>query len=99
MQGSHKLEPYYATDRRCYYGAWSSDMEYQFKRERFILSKLKELCSGAVLTYYPVEGKYGVSDRDNNYKSIIPELMYCKQEAMLKAIEILSEGVCKVKST
>ena len=87
----HTLEPYQASDRRVYNGANCNDMQNQENRTKFIHKKLLELLPSAFVTYFPVEGKYDVCDVDNAHQSIIPDLVYGKQEAMLEAIEILKQ--------
>lgn len=85
------LEPYYATDRRVYNGAPCSDMSREWKHTDELEAYLKKLRPGAFATYFPIEGKWDVSDRDNGYRSIIPDLVYGKQEALIEAINILEK--------
>jgi hypothetical protein len=83
-----RYETYYATDRRVYNGALCSDMQRQEDHTEALLARLVELEPDAFCTYFPMEGKWNVS-RSSDYKSIIPSLVYGKQEAIITAIRIL----------
>jgi len=91
-----ELDTYYATDRRVYWGALSSDMQRELDHTSALLAKLTELAPDAFCTYFPREGKWDVS-RKSNYRSIIPSLISGKQEAIITAIEILEQQQEKVK--
>lgn len=49
---------YYAKDRRCYNGAFSSDMEKEIASKQKILNSIKEQYPEYSCTYFPAEGKY-----------------------------------------
>jgi ubiquinone/menaquinone biosynthesis C-methylase UbiE len=51
-------ELHYATDRRCYNGAFSSDMERQFKSQDDIVKQIQIEYPEFSVVYFPLEDKY-----------------------------------------
>lgn len=83
-----ELTTYRASDRRVYNGAYCSDMERERDHTKQLMEELLKLEPNAICTYFPMEGKWDVSRR-TDYKSIIPDMVEGKQEAIIEAIELL----------
>lgn len=84
------LEPYYAYDRRCYDGAPCSDLQRELDRTVALEKRMKEADPLAFVTYFPVEEKWqtGTSEK---YQPITGKSFYCKQMALIDAIEFLEK--------
>lgn len=94
----NKLTPYYATDRRVYYGALCSDMQREADRTKYLRGRMKEADPTARCVYFPVEGKYMVFTNANISEN--PDLVGPPKEltgnfhtgiqlALIEAIQIL----------
>ena len=51
-----KIKPHHASDRRCYNGAYSSDLQLELDRKKQAKSQLKQL--GGSITYFPAGSYY-----------------------------------------
>jgi hypothetical protein len=94
------LEPYYASDRRVYYGAPCSDMQRELDREEALFKKMRTLDRTSSCTYFPVEGKHLVFTNSNLLEN--PDLQgppreltgnfhTCRQQALIEAITVLEK--------
>lgn len=81
------LEPYYASDRRCYYGCPSSDLQREWDRTDALEKLMKELEPSSIITYFPVERKWEVATKPK-YHSLTNNAHICKQQALIEAIKV-----------
>lgn len=84
------LEPYYAYDRRCYDGAPCSDLQREWDQTEALEKRMKKANPLAFVTYFPVEGKWEAATSEK-YQSITGRAFYCKQMALIDAIEFLEK--------
>ena len=84
------LEPYYASDRRCYYGAPCADLQREWDQTAALEKRMKEADPDAIITYFPVEGKWLTGTR-KNYRELTGNFYHCKQMALIEAIEFLEK--------
>jgi hypothetical protein len=95
------LEPYYASDRRCYNGAFCSDLQREADRTDALEKRMKESDPSASCTYFPAEGKYmtfvNTKVPDGPYKGfdrpkqLTGKFHTCKQSALIEAIQVLEK--------
>ena len=81
------LEPYYATDRRVYYGAPCTDMQREFDNTDYLRKELRKL--NGTCTYFPMEGKFMAFTLDK-FKEITGRFHCCQQQALIEAIQVLT---------
>lgn len=97
------METYRASNRRCYNGALSSDLQRELNHTKALEEKMKQLDHTASCTYFPMEGKYLTFTNSNILQN--PDLKgppiiltgnfhVSKQEALIEAIQILQERKC-----
>lgn len=84
------LEPYYASDRRCYYGAPCSDLQREWDQTAALEERMKAANPLAFVTYFPVEGEWRAATSEK-YKPITGRSFSCKQMALIDAIEFLEK--------
>lgn len=58
MANTKEPELHYATDRRCYDGAFCSDLQKEIDSVANLEKNIKAACPGFSCTYFPAEGKY-----------------------------------------
>jgi hypothetical protein len=96
------LEPYYASDRRCYNGAFCSDLQREADRIAALEKRMKASDPSASCTYFPAGGKYlvfvnkkiqsGPYKGFDTPKQLTGNFYHCKQSALIEAIQVL-EGI------
>lgn len=77
---------YYATDRRCYDGAPSSDLKKERDNVNKLVAAMTKLDPDARCVYFPGEGKYMIFVGNTQ---LLPKMYECKQQALVEAIYIL----------
>jgi len=93
-----KLEPHYATDKRVYGSAPSSDLYHQWKHEDHLMAELKKLEPNAVRTYFPADRYHLISIRHETEARLWFEEISQhkdKQRAIITAIEIIRAKTTK----
>jgi hypothetical protein len=96
------LVPYYASDRRCYNGAFCSDLQREADRTDALEKRMKESDPSATCTYFPAEGKYmvfvdkkiqsGPFKGNKSPRELTGNFYRHKQQALIEAIQVL-EGI------
>ena len=77
---------HYATDRRCYNGAFCSDLQKEFDSKDKILKAIRAKYPEYFCTYFPVEGKYMSFLK---YKEITSVFHVDRGECLLEAWRLL----------
>ena len=93
-----RLEPHYATDKRVYNGAPSSDLYHQWKHEAALMAELKKLEPNAVRTYFPADCYHLISIRHETATRLWFEDISQhrdKQRAIITAIETIRAKTLK----
>jgi hypothetical protein len=88
------LEPYYASDRRCYNGAFCSDLQREADRIDALEKRMKKAEPSASCTYFPMEGKYMTFVR---FLELTGKFHTCKQSALIEAIQALEKEKKRLK--
>ena len=83
------LEPYHASDRRCYDGALCSDLQRQVDRTDALEKRMKASNPEASCTYFPMEDKFMVFVK---HRQLTGNFYRHKQHALIEAIQVL-EGI------
>lgn len=88
------LEPYYASDRRCYNGALCSDLQREADRIAALEKRMKKAEPSASCSYFPKEGKFLTFVR---FLELTGKFHTCKQIALIEAIQILEKEKKRLK--